>query len=405
MARGTERNRVTHGARFESVSPPIVVQKYGGSSVATPAHLGRVADQVLQRRATGVRMVVVVSAMAETTDRLMAMARELADEPDRRELDMLVTAGERISMALLALAIRARGVEAVSLTGSQSGILTTASHSRARIMEVRPFRIQDELERDRVVIVAGYQGVSYQREVTALGRGGSDTTAVALTAALGAEVCEICSDVDGVWSADPRQVPRAQRIDRLDWDLMHEMAASGARVLHAEAVRHARKRGIAIYARQTGGQGSGTWVRRDLDVSREAVAVTRRRRVVRLSFGMDQAESTFDWCERCGGSWVRLDLEDRGGRAVLSLDDAVSEVAVPPGVDATMASTVTGVGHVFVDRPMATVEARQALEAASIPVTNAWCTGPAAHFVVPLEASTRASCVLHEHLGLDVGRP
>ena len=187
----------------------IVVQKYGGSSVADVGKLRYVAERVMQTARRGHQVVVVVSAMGDTTDELLAMAKQLSPNPERRELDMLLSAGERISMALLSMAIRELGGDAISFTGSQSGIITNDRHVDARIIEVRPFRVQDELARGRIVVVAGYQGVSYKREVTTLGRGGSDTTAVAMAAALDAEYCEICSDVDGVYSADPRVVPAA----------------------------------------------------------------------------------------------------------------------------------------------------------------------------------------------------
>ena len=197
----------------EPIQSGIIVQKYGGSSVGTPEKILRVAERVARTRATGKSVVVVVSAMGDTTDDLLTLARQVSPDPSRRELDMLLTAGERISMSLLGMALQRAGVEAVSFTGSQSGILTDGAHTNARILEVRPVRIIEELERGRVVIVAGYQGVSREREVTTLGRGGSDTTAVALAAALDAEVCEICSDVDGVFTADPRIVPGARRLE------------------------------------------------------------------------------------------------------------------------------------------------------------------------------------------------
>src|SRR4051794_7738326 len=184
----------------------IVVQKYGGSSVADVEKIRRVADRVSATRDSGRDVVVVVSAMGDTTDDLLQLAHKVTENPPRRELDMLLSAGERISMAVLSMALNARGVPAVSFTGSQSGIVTNDAHANARIVEVRPFRVQDELARGKVVIVAGYQGVSYKKEVTTLGRGGSDTTAVALAAALSAD-CEIYSDVDGVYTADPRVVP------------------------------------------------------------------------------------------------------------------------------------------------------------------------------------------------------
>lgn len=248
----------------------IVVQKYGGSSVADVQKLTRVAERVMRTKAQGHDVVVVVSAMGDTTDDLLAMARQVSPNPDRRELDMLLSAGERISMALLSMAIRELGGDAISFTGSQSGIITNDRHVDARIIEVRPFRVQDELSRGKIVVVAGYQGVSYRKEVTTLGRGGSDTTAVALAAALNAEYCEICSDVDGVYSADPRVVPDARRIGTVSYEETQEMAEAGAKVLNAQAVEFAKQKGIAIYARATNSplpgsdpSSDGTVVRRD----------------------------------------------------------------------------------------------------------------------------------------------
>jgi aspartate kinase len=231
----------------------IVVQKYGGSSVADPNKLKKVAERVMQTRISGHDVVVVVSAMGDTTDELLALAKTISPNPDRRELDMLLSAGERISMALLSMAIRELGGDAISFTGSQSGIITNDRHVDARIIEVRPFRVQDELARGKIVVVAGYQGVSYRKEITTLGRGGSDTTAVAMAAALGAEWCEICSDVDGIYTTDPRVVRRASRIPVISYEETQELAESGAKVLNAQAVEFAKERGIAIYARSTSG--------------------------------------------------------------------------------------------------------------------------------------------------------
>ena len=242
---------------------PVIVQKYGGSSVADLAKIKQVAQLVKARRDQGHRLVVVVSAMGKTTDALIAQAKELVGEPPRRELDMLLSIGERASAALLSMALCDLGVPAVSFTGSQSGIITNETHSGARILEVRPYRVQDELEQDRTVVIAGFQGVSYRREITTLGRGGSDTTAVALAAALDAAACEIYSDVDGVWTADPRVVPAATKLDSLSFEEMQELAAAGAKVLNAQAVQFAKARGIAIYAKQTGAAGDGTVVRKD----------------------------------------------------------------------------------------------------------------------------------------------
>jgi aspartate kinase len=248
----------------------VIVQKYGGSSVADVQKLRSVAARVMRTREQGHDLVVVVSAMGDTTDELLTMAKQVSPNPNRRELDMLLSAGERISMALLSLAIRELGGDAISFTGSQSGIITNDRHVDARIIEVRPFRVQDEISRGRIVVIAGYQGVSYKREVTTLGRGGSDTTAVAMAAALDAEYCEICSDVDGVYSADPRVVPAAQRIPAMSYEETQEMAESGAKVLNAQAVEFAKEKGIAIYARATQGplpgpdpSADGTVVRRN----------------------------------------------------------------------------------------------------------------------------------------------
>jgi aspartate kinase len=229
----------------------IVVQKYGGSSVADPEKIQQVARHVAATRSAGLEVVVVVSAMGKTTENLLSLARSLAPEPPRRELDMLVSTGERVTMALLSMALTTLGVDAVSFTGSQSGIITNDRHFDAEIVEVRPQRIWDELARGRVVIVAGYQGMSVGREITTLGRGGSDTTAVALTAALGAERCEIYSDVDGIYSADPRSVADARQLPTIDYDTMQEMAESGAKVLNARAVAWAKQRGVVIHARKT----------------------------------------------------------------------------------------------------------------------------------------------------------
>lgn len=235
---------------------PIIVQKFGGSSVADVDKLAKVADRIVATRRAGNDVVVVVSAMGKATDGLLALAKQVAatgesSDPPRRELDMLLSTGERVSMALLSIAIQARGIEAISFTGSQSGILTNDRHFDARIIEVRPHRIEDELARGRIVIVAGYQGMSYKREITTLGRGGSDTTAVALAAALEADACEIYSDVDGVYSADPRAVPQAKHIGELSHEMLQEMAECGAKVVCAQAVEWARRSGISIYARST----------------------------------------------------------------------------------------------------------------------------------------------------------
>ncbi len=236
----------------------LVVQKYGGSSVADLERLRGVADRIAEARRGGHQVVVVVSAMGDTTGELLDLARQVSPDPDRRELDMLVSVGERIAMALLALALRERGVPARSLTGSQAGVVTDEAHGDARVVEVRTERLRAVLDAGEVAIVAGFQGVSRAREITTLGRGGSDTTAVVLAAALEADWCEILSDVDGVWSADPRRIPEAARLADLGLDEALALARGGARILFEDAVRHARDAGIELRATTPFGPGAGT---------------------------------------------------------------------------------------------------------------------------------------------------
>ncbi|MGH2589511.1 MAG: aspartate kinase, partial [Actinomycetota bacterium] len=208
---------------------PIVVQKYGGTSVGSSERIHQLADRVVRTREAGNDVVVVVSAMGQTTDELLVMAQELTPVPEPRELDMLLTAGERIAMSLLAIAVNARGCKAASYTGSQAGIITDTQHGRARIVEVRPGRIKESLEAGNVVILAGFQGLSTNYDITTLGRGGSDTTAVAMAAALGASVCEIYTDVEGVYTADPRIEPTARKLERISYEEMLELSACGAK--------------------------------------------------------------------------------------------------------------------------------------------------------------------------------
>ena len=235
----------------------IVVQKYGGSSVADLERLRGVASRIAATRAEGAAVVAVVSAMGNTTNELIRLARAVTTSPDRRELDMLISTGERISVALLCMALQELGVAARSLTGSQSGIITDEAHADANVVAVRPDRVLQHLNAGEVVVVAGFQGVSRDREVTTLGRGGSDTTAVVLAAALGAAWCEICSDVDGVWTADPRVVPQAEKLDAIGLDAGLALAPGGAKVLFEDAVRYARDHGVEIVASSTFGPGSG----------------------------------------------------------------------------------------------------------------------------------------------------
>ncbi|CDR08658.1 aspartate kinase [Streptomyces iranensis] len=240
----------------------LVVQKYGGSSVADAEGIKRVAKRIVEAKKNGHQVVVVVSAMGDTTDELIDLAEQVSPIPTGREFDMLLTAGERISMALLAMAIKNLGHEALSFTGSQAGVITDAVHNKARIIDVTPGRIRDALELGAVAIVAGFQGVSQEsKDITTLGRGGSDTTAVALAAALDAEVCEIYTDVDGVFTADPRVVKKARKINEIPYEDMLELAASGSKVLHLRCVEYARRYTIPIHVRSSFSGHQGTWVR------------------------------------------------------------------------------------------------------------------------------------------------
>jgi aspartate kinase len=352
----------------------VIVQKYGGSSVADVQKLQAVAARVMRTRAQGHDVVVVVSAMGDTTDELLTMAKQVSPSPDRRELDMLLSAGERISMALLSMAIRELGGDAISFTGSQSGIITNDRHVDARIIEVRPFRVQDELARGKIVVIAGYQGVSYKREVTTLGRGGSDTTAVAMAAALDAEFCEICSDVDGVYSADPRVVADARRIPVLSYEETQEMAESGAKVLNAQAVEFAKEKGIAIYARATQGPlpgadptVDGTVVRREAPrMPGTVVGVASERDIVMLDGEAPSADvlAVLDergvpgkqlhvFGERTTAAISRENLHDeeklrgvlrqRFGDRVRLVDGLAAVSVVGAGINATYRNVRTGV--------------------------------------------------------------
>ncbi|HEX6403080.1 MAG TPA: aspartate kinase [Pseudonocardiaceae bacterium] len=239
----------------------LVVQKYGGSSVDGAERIKKVADRIVETRNGGNEVVVVVSAMGDTSDELLDLAAEVSSQPHQRELDMLLTAGERISNALVAMAVHDRGVDARSFTGSQAGVITTAVHGRARIIDVTPSRVRRALDQGAVALVAGFQGVAQDtKDVTTLGRGGSDVTAVALAAALRADVCEIYTDVDGVYSADPRIVPDARKLNTITYEEMLEMAASGARVLMLRCVEYARRNSVVVHVRSSFSRNRGTMV-------------------------------------------------------------------------------------------------------------------------------------------------
>ena len=252
---------------------PLVVQKFGGTSVGDADRIRAVADHVARTRRSGSGVVVVVSAMGKTTDDLVRLADDVSSVQPDREIDMLLSAGERISMALLCMALAGLGVDAVSFTGSQAGMITDTSHTRAKILEVRGDRLRETLDAGGVPVVAGFQGVSVDKEVTTLGRGGSDTTAVALAAALGADVCEIYTDVSGVFTTDPRIVPEARKLARVSYEEMQEMAATGGRVLALRSVEFARNHNVPLHVRSSFTWEPGTWVDKE-DPSMEQAVVT-----------------------------------------------------------------------------------------------------------------------------------
>lgn len=388
----------------------VIVQKYGGSSVASTEKIKAVARRIVETRQQGHAVVVVVSAMGDTTNELLALAASVSADPHRRELDMLLTVGERMSMALLSMAIHDLGYPAVSFTGSQSGIITTDNHTNARIIRVTPRRILEALDGGRIVIVAGFQGVSERLEITSLGRGGSDTTAVALAAALEAEYAEICSDVDGVYSADPRVVPEARRIDALSHEQMQVLADAGAKVLNAEAVEWARRNGVEIRcARTHGDRRPGTWIRAGEGLAQpRVVAVTDHPGLFVLAPRdpsipcPPELESTLVahgagdaqvW--RLPGSWSALVPRQNvhGAHAFLQALDALGGIAVRE--DLTL---VTVVGRALSSPPSVLRPARRALADAGIAPRGTILDAGRVAFLVDVGQSKDAVRALHRAL-------
>ncbi len=264
---------------------PVIVQKYGGSSLSDIDKIKKIAQMIAAVKKEGIDVVAVVSAMGKTTNQLIEMAKSLSPDPEKRELDMLLSTGERITMALLCISLNDLGIKAISLTGSQSGIITNDRYNDASVIEVRPFRVQDELAKGQVVVIGGFQGVSYKRDITTLGRGGSDTSAVALAAALNAERCEIYSDVDGVYTADPNLIKEAKHLPELSFQQLQEMSEAGAKVLNAQAVQFAKESRIAIYSRSTFNPGRETIIRETQPTEKlSVIAVVHETDISRITF-------------------------------------------------------------------------------------------------------------------------
>ncbi|HWS47839.1 MAG TPA: aspartate kinase [Acidimicrobiia bacterium] len=306
------------------------IQKFGGTSVADPDRIRAVADHVVRTRRAGDDVVVVVSAMGKTTDDLVRLAHDVARQPGGREMDMLLTAGERISMALLSMAVEDLGQPAVSFTGSQAGIVTDTEHGKAKIIEVRGDRIRDALAQGKVAIVAGFQGVSTSSDITTLGRGGSDTTAVALAAALGAGVCEIYTDVEGVYTADPRIVPTARKLARVSFDEMLEMAATGGRVLALRSVEFARNHHVQVHVRSSFTWAPGTWISEE-DASMDATEAMEQAIISGVTHDITEAKVTIEQVpDRPGvAATIFRDLADAG----INVDMIVQNVSTAGHTD------------------------------------------------------------------------
>ena len=325
----------------EPAEPPAaagtLVMKFGGTSVADPEKIRRVASRLVEAKRAGNRVVAVVSAMGQHTDELVSLAHEVSPQPKPREMDMLISVGERISCALVAMAIADLGLDAISLTGSQAGIVTDTVHGKAKIVEVRAHRIHEALDSDRIVLVAGFQGVSTEFDITTLGRGGSDTTAVALAAALGADACEIYTDVDGVFTADPRLVPGARKLHAVSYEEMLEMAASGAKVLALRSVEFARNHGVKLHVRSTFTGDEGTWITEEDERMLEKAMIsgvthTLEEAVYRVS-GTDRA----DLFDALADASVSVDtIIQTGDEIVFSapIEDSAATEAALGGLDA-----------------------------------------------------------------------
>ncbi len=340
----------------------LIVQKYGGSSVADPVCIRRVANRIMMSRKQGHSVVVVVSAMGDTTDDLIDLAGKVADSPSEREMDMLLSTGEQVSAALLAMALHSLGAEAVSLTGPQAGIATDAMHGKAKIMDIKPRRVQKHLREGRVVIVTGFQGLSPSEDVATLGRGGSDATAVALAAALKADRCQIFTDVDGVYSADPRVVKDARKLDEIAYDEMLELASLGARVLMSRSVEFGKKYGVELEVLSSFTMAPGTVVRRKVknmeDIVVRGVSADKNQAKVTISGLPDKPGVAARLFGELAGKGINIDVivQNVGdhGRAVISFTTAADDLPKMQKVIGEISAKM-GVKGVEIDRDVAKV--------------------------------------------------
>ena len=394
----------------------MIVQKYGGSSVSTAEKIRAVAERIVQLRRQNHAVVVVVSAMGDSTDNLLELARQVGPAPALRDLDMLLSTGETVSAALLSLAIQSLGQKAVSLSASQCGIITNEVHSNARILEVRPDRIKEELVRGAVVVIPGFQGVTVQQEITTLGRGGSDTTAVAIAAALGVESCEICTDVEGVYNADPRLVPEAVALSELGACEMQELAWHGAQVIKAEAVEFAKTNGVAILVRSAFAGGPGTLIPPEPAPSsvyrphrREVAGVTGRKDLMRISLNgtplnCSQRDEIFAAVSKY--DLIFGGLNSAGEASDLFISNL--EIPDPDAFTAEFASRFNGevkltgelgavslIGFGLGSRPAALLDALRVMEEESVPVIKSFTGRESLTFVIPRPLVDRSVKRLH----------
>ncbi|OFW60262.1 MAG: aspartate kinase [Candidatus Solincola sediminis] len=339
----------------------ITVQKFGGSSVADTEKIKNVARRVSQTRKKGEYVVVVISALGDTTDRLVRLAYEISPHPRERELDMLLATGEQISVALLSMAVNELGYDAISFTGAQVGIVTDGAHTKAKILDVKVGRILEELEKGKIVIVAGFQGVSLDDQITTLGRGGSDTTAVALAAALKADACEIYTDVDGIFTADPRIVPEAQKLDRISYEEMLEMAATGARVLQLRSVEFARNYGVVMHVRSSFSESEGTWIESDERMEKAIISgVTDDSGEAKVTvFDVpDRPGSAASLFEALSKANINVDMiiqnVSEGDRTAISFTVGEEDLEKAQEISETIAGEL-GAGGVTVDKDIAKV--------------------------------------------------
>lgn len=383
----------------------IIVQKFGGSSMATIEKIKKVAQKIVDTKKKGHDVVVVVSAMGKTTDNLINMAREITTNPDHREMDMLLSIGERQSIALLSMAIRDFGFPAISLTGSQSGIITNTAHNQAKILEIRPYRIEDAIAEGKIVIVAGFQGVSYLKEITTLGRGGSDTTALALTAALNAIYCEIYSDVDGVYSGDPKVVHLPEKLDSVSYEEMLEMAESGAKVLAADAILFAKYYKIKLFSKHSFEAGEGTFVT-DENIIKDVVSTSSEKDILIVSIDNSQIESFLIYIVEHNILYKEVIYQEKvlfifDIKNIHKKEDFLNYLNQKNILFTEKYGRVSLIGNQLYKNPNILINSLNLLKNNKINYTNYQLTHIKLNFIIPVEQIDKTTQILHENFIID----